>query len=740
MPDSSYSDGAGALPRLAGAPDEPDATRAAAARARVLASRAALVRQADALLRTVSVFALVGATFAGIDVTWRALGARSPDLGHCLAALALYSASAALLGCLAHLILALEGTLHRRVAARRPRLALALRALCAGLAAAGLSSGTAFWVFGGARVRTTDMARYGPWALLLGVGVAAALLALLLSVALRRFASGRRFVPALLALLFAVAAVLVTQVDLRVYVALYARLHTMLEAVAVALLLAAFSIVALWLPRWGVRGVAVAALGCLLALVAASGPRAWLERELRGVWVEPIYAGRLLSRAQSLESYLTDPAGWRGSSASGIARLKEDYDIENTTLDPLWNAPPPETPAERAALAAMRKNIARPNVAIFYVDTLRYDVASDPKVMPNVCAFMKNSVSFTRAYAAGSDTLRSLPAITSGSLLARPEGQNDFLEVARRRGWRRGLVIPQSAHEFLDKEAPAFGFDERLSVKDFAPVRMDVWGYGADQPASERVVDRSLEWMKQNKDEKFLLWSFHFDLHNWRELSDKRVAEIARTYDMPEGAGMLRYAVVARGIDAQFGRFLRGLDQLGLADDTIVVFLSDHGEGVGREGFWVHSIFLWDVLLRVPLGLRIPGIAPRVVNTPVSLVDLAPTLARWFDPEVSMRGYHGEDLLARLLPGAPKRRRPLLAHSGTHDSARRLGVIDPAGTSKLVVQLESGVPELYDLSASDPDWEDLADAQRTRTLELLNQLVRSPVFPRADEATSALQH
>ncbi|MBE7482530.1 MAG: sulfatase-like hydrolase/transferase [Polyangiaceae bacterium] len=740
MPDSSYSDGARALPRLAGAPEEPDSTRASATRDRALARRAVLARQVDALLLTACICVLVGLAFAGIDVTWRALGARSPDLGHCVAALALYSAAAALAGCFAHVLIGLEDALHRRVAERRPRLALALRTLLAGLAAAGLSSGTAFWVFGGARVRTTEMARHGPWALMLGVGVGAALLALSLSVALRRFKSGRRAGPTLFALLLAVAAVLVTQVDLRVYVALYARLHTMLEVVAAVLLLAAFSIVALWLPRWGVRAAAVAAFGCLLVLVAASGARAWMERELRGVWVEPIYAGRLLSRAQSLESYLTDPAGWRGSSASGIARLKEDYDIESTTLDPIWNAAPPETPAERAALAAMRRSIPQPNVAIFYVDTLRYDVASDPKVMPNVSEFLRSSVSFTRAYATGSDTLRSLPAITSGSLLARPEGQNDFLEVARRRGWHRGLVIPQSAHEFLDKEAPAFGFDERLGVKDFAPVRMDVWGYGADQPASDRVVDRSLEWMKQNKDKKFLLWSFHFDLHNWRELSDRRVAEMARTYDMPEGAGMLRYAVVARGIDAEFGRFLRGLDQLGLADDTIVVFLSDHGEGVGREGFWVHSIFLWDVLLRVPLALRVPGLAPRVVDTPVSLVDLAPTLARWFEPEVSMRGYHGEDLLARLLPGAPKRRRPLLAHSGTHDSARRLGVIDPAGTSKLVVQLESGVPELYDLSASDPDWEDLADAQRTRTLELLNHLVRSPVFPRADEATSALQH
>ena len=696
--------------------------------------RTLIVRSLDSLLRSVSATVLVGLTFSAIDLGRRSLGHRTPDLPQGAATVVLFVGVASLLGCILHLGLLAEGALHRLVAERRPRLALGLRAALAALIAAALSWSIAFWVFGGARVRTSGIARFGPWLILTGLGTGAALLALAVHVGRNRFVRGERVVPMLVTLsLLGVAASFVA-VDLTLYVSLYARLHSLLEAMASLCVLAA-----IWVlmpaarPAWWVRVLGACSLAWVLVAWLIPRPRAWVERSLRGVWVEPVYAGRMVSRVHALRAYLDDPQRWQGTAASGVERLKAQYDVENSTLAPLWTTPPEETPDQRAALAKMRGGGKRFNVAIFYVDTLRYDVASDPDVMPNVSAFFRESIHFSRAYAAGSDTLRSLPAITRGTYLAGTGRERDFLEVARDGGWRRALVIPQSANEFLDKESPDFGFDEKVIVDDYAPVRTDVWGYGADDPAAEHVVDRSLDWMKQNQERPFVLWSFHFDQHNWRELNDRHVALTARTFSMPEGDGMKRYAVVARGIDVQFGRFLRGLDQLGLRDETIVVFLSDHGEGVGRDGFWVHSIFLWDVLLRVPLALRVPGRPPAVVDTPVSLVDLAPTLARWFDPRATMGDYQGEDLLLRLLPGAAKRRRPILLLGGSREATQRIGVIAPAGGEKLIVQLESGVPELYDLSASDPDWKDLSQDRPQSTLRLLNQLVRSPVFPRAAE-------
>ncbi|MND05628.1 hypothetical protein D3C83_265470 [compost metagenome] len=51
-----------------------------------------------------------------------------------------------------------------------------------------------------------------------------------------------------------------------------------------------------------------------------------------------------------------------------------------------------------------------------------------------------------------------------------------------------------------------------------------------------------------------------------------------------------------------------------------------------------------------------------------------------------------------------------------------------------MLQLESGVPELYDVSIDDPDWNSVADENSTQTLGMLNRLVRSPLFPRKAEA------
>src|SRR5690606_2503502 len=98
-------------------------------------------------------------------------------------------------------------------------------------------------------------------------------------------------------------------------------------------------------------------------------------------------------------------------------------------------------------------------------------------------------------------------------------------------------------------------------------------------------------------------------------------------------------------VDEAFGRLVDGLEQLGLERNTVVLFVSDHGEALGKNDFWVHAVYLWEPLVRVPLVLAAPGLPPTVVREPVGLVDVAPTLARYIHPAPSMLGYHGEDLV-----------------------------------------------------------------------------------------------
>ena len=83
------------------------------------------------------------------------------------------------------------------------------------------------------------------------------------------------------------------------------------------------------------------------------------------------------------------------------------------------------------------------------------------------------------------------------------------------------------------------------------------------------------------------------------------------------------YAAISY-IDAKLARLLDVLDQTGMADNTVVVFTSDHGDMMGERGlFYKKTFFEWAA--RVPLIMAGAGVAPGRVARPVSLVDILPT-------------------------------------------------------------------------------------------------------------------
>jgi len=85
------------------------------------------------------------------------------------------------------------------------------------------------------------------------------------------------------------------------------------------------------------------------------------------------------------------------------------------------------------------------------------------------------------------------------------------------------------------------------------------------------------------------------------------------------------YASVAY-MDAQVGKVLNTLKEVGLEDNTIVIFTSDHGFHLGEHRFWM-KVSLHEESARVPLIIKVPGRKPAICNSFVELIDLYPTVA-----------------------------------------------------------------------------------------------------------------
>jgi iduronate 2-sulfatase len=110
-------------------------------------------------------------------------------------------------------------------------------------------------------------------------------------------------------------------------------------------------------------------------------------------------------------------------------------------------------------------------------------------------------------------------------------------------------------------------------------------------------------------------------------LASRKKEEEKLTDDLRRQALQAYYASISF-MDAQVGRVLDALDRHGLTNNTIIVFTSDHGYHVGEHGLWKKQS-LFEESARVPLLIVAPGVSHpgTVVKTPVSHVDLYPTLA-----------------------------------------------------------------------------------------------------------------
>jgi arylsulfatase A-like enzyme len=153
-------------------------------------------------------------------------------------------------------------------------------------------------------------------------------------------------------------------------------------------------------------------------------------------------------------------------------------------------------------------------------------------------------------------------------------------------------------------------------------------------------------------------------------------------------------------VDHQVGRILSALDDAGLADNTLVVFTSDHGEFLGDHGLMLKGPMHYEGLLRVGLIMRGPGIAAdQKIDEPVSTIDLAATFGDYASTTVPS-AVHSKSLRS-MLAHAPQAQRDH-AYNEWRLGPSRCGVALDLRTvrtrsAKLTVELGSGTGELYDL-------------------------------------------
>lgn len=169
-------------------------------------------------------------------------------------------------------------------------------------------------------------------------------------------------------------------------------------------------------------------------------------------------------------------------------------------------------------------------------------------------------------------------------------------------------------------------------------------------------------------------------------------------------------------VDRALAKFLKALRDRGLYENSLILFTSDHGEMNGRRAVVDKGVYLFPDVLRVPLGIHMPGGARRTVMSPVSHLDIAPTLLELagIEPEERM---DGQSLLP-LLRGGEGGDRELLFECGWHTGVNFACAIQRWDRSRghhlYTYNLSSEIDELYDLDSTDA--ENLRDAALHREM------------------------
>lgn len=334
----------------------------------------------------------------------------------------------------------------------------------------------------------------------------------------------------------------------------------------------------------------------------------------------------------------------------------------------------------------------RPNVAVVITDDQGYGDLSfhgNPILQtPHLDQLAHQSVRLTDFHVApmctptrgqllsGRDAFRNgAMNVSSGRTLLRPE-LTTLADIFRRAGYRTGMFGKWHLGDNYPFRPIDRGFEQAVwfpsshvnAVPDYwdndyfddvyivEPLPSDADGFNPDTSAkrqafkgycTEVFFQKSLDWIQQDSNQPFFCYLAlnaphwpHFVPAAYREQLQADLdqhPELRDSVPANQRATLVRFLAMIRCIDEQFGKWMAGLEAAGVADNTIVVFLTDNGSTMGpryfNAGMRGGKTRLWEGGHRVPAFLRWPAgrLQPGDVGGLCHVQDLLPTLASLAD-------------------------------------------------------------------------------------------------------------
>ena len=246
----------------------------------------------------------------------------------------------------------------------------------------------------------------------------------------------------------------------------------------------------------------------------------------------------------------------------------------------------------------------------------------------------------------------------------------------------------------------------------------------------DRMADEAARFLEENRDRPFMLMLWNYTVH-WPMEAPVPLLEKYKSRTGP-GLNDTRYGAMIEAMDRSFGKLLAKLDELGLRDNTLVVFTSDNGgfSGVAdNRPLRAGKGYLYEGGIRVPLMVRWPGVIEpgRESAEPVISMDFAPTLLEI----ANIDGRHqvasdGTSLVGLFQGRQHLRREAIYFHYPNYawHGDNRLGAAIRRGAYKLIRNFDDQSVELYNLSEDLSEKQDLAAAQPVLARSLDRQLGR----------------